>query len=485
MLHYRVNDFISMVLSCSQTTTLAALLDMFEVESCDARTEPNSDRVKQPLYSDVPRQANCDRIVVLNEKEYPVGLLDLAGLMSKLLGFVSHKSGSESTNYLQQPILSLDNSLLQPIQTISATKSIEEFNQVLNSPGNPSNAADWVVIDANRKYLGVLDSARLLKHLTKSSVSTNNTSDDLQNMNKNTIGNSNQASKPSDARQRKKGNRVTRLSTNDVPQDSIPQSHSEQKREQYQPLVQLLERLPWALTLQTNNGEVVTRNPAWWKQLGMLKDPEGVRREVEAILSPKAFSEKRSLFGSLGTSPVGVSTISSEMEKNLPFLSIPGSSTNFGSGMEEDTTESNLGGSCFFNDELGTCTCVVEFQTGQERVWQFAKIPLDSTEWQVIHDLWLILATDVTDVQLLSKELAAKNADLIQLNRLKDEFLACISHELKTPLTAVLGLSRLLVDQQLGELNERQARYAGLTSRKILNGVLTITSAFSFSDFFC
>ncbi len=70
---------------------------------------------------------------------------------------------------------------------------------------------------------------------------------------------------------------------------------------------------------------------------------------------------------------------------------------------------------------------------------------------------------------------------MIQLNRLKDEFLACISHELKTPLTAVLGLSRLLVDQQLGELNERQARYAGLIHQSgrhlmsVVNDILDLT----------
>jgi signal transduction histidine kinase/CheY-like chemotaxis protein len=484
MLHYQVDDFISMVLSCSQTTTLAALLDMFEVENCDA---PKGDIAKR------------DRVVVLNEQKFPVGLLYSARLMTELLGFVN-KPGSESTSYLQQQILSLDNSLLQPIQTVLATESIEKFYQVLNSTGNPSNAVDWVVIDANKEYLGVLDSARLLKHLTKSSVSANHASDenhrDRNKMNKNTIENSKQASKPNDARQRKKSIRVTKISANEASQGSIPQSHPEQKPPQYQSLVQLIERLPWPLMLQTSNGEVVMQNSAWWQQLGMLKDPEGVRQEVEAILLPKAFTKKVSsttpwqqashsvsvdevcpkgleINDPYGVPPVILSTISNKIEEISPsFVSHSNS---------QETTESNLGGRCFFNDQLGTCTCVVEVQTGQERVWQFAKIPLDSPEWKVINDLWLMLATDVTDIQQLSKELAAKNADLIQLNRLKDEFLACISHELKTPLTAVLGLSRLLVDQQLGELNERQARYAGLIHQSgrhlmsVVNDILDLT----------
>jgi CheY-like chemotaxis protein len=92
-----------------------------------------------------------------------------------------------------------------------------------------------------------------------------------------------------------------------------------------------------------------------------------------------------------------------------------------------------------------------------------------------------LLATDVTEQQQMASELAAKNADLIQLNRLKDEFLACISHELRTPLTAMLGLSTLLKDQALGQLNERQARYARLIHENgrhlmsVVNDILDLT----------
>ena len=96
-------------------------------------------------------------------------------------------------------------------------------------------------------------------------------------------------------------------------------------------------------------------------------------------------------------------------------------------------------------------------------------------------ELWLILAQDITEQQQLARELTAKNADLIQLNRLKDEFLACISHELRTPLTAVLGLSSLLKDQTLGALNPRQVHYAQLIHQSgrhlmaVVNDILDLT----------
>src|SRR4028118_2200 len=137
-------------------------------------------------------------------------------------------------------------------------------------------------------------------------------------------------------------------------------------------------------------------------------------------------------------------------------------------------------------------------QKSQERVFSFVKMPLlplvnerekvtqlekfqPSPQNYLTSDLWLVLAQDTTEQQQVAQELTAKNAELLQLNRLKDEFLACISHELKTPLTAVLGLSSLLKDQALGALNERQVRYARLIYQSgrqlmtVVNDILDLT----------
>lgn len=57
------------------------------------------------------------------------------------------------------------------------------------------------------------------------------------------------------------------------------------------------------------------------------------------------------------------------------------------------------------------------------------------------------------------QKLAAQNADLVQLNQLKGELLSSFSHELKSPITAVVGLASLLQEQKLGKLNQRQVRY--------------------------
>ncbi len=54
-------------------------------------------------------------------------------------------------------------------------------------------------------------------------------------------------------------------------------------------------------------------------------------------------------------------------------------------------------------------------------------------------------------------ELARTNAELRRASRLKDEFLAGISHEVRTPLAAVLGLAEILRTRVVGPVNNEQA----------------------------
>lgn len=105
-----------------------------------------------------------------------------------------------------------------------------------------------------------------------------------------------------------------------------------------------------------------------------------------------------------------------------------------------------------------------------QNIWQYTKLPIDCTDYQYLPTncspkCWLILATPNCQTRQFSREEAAKDAELSELNRWKDEFLASITHELKSPLTAIVGLSSLLKEQKLGTLNQRQLRYTELICR--------------------
>ncbi|MCX5749663.1 MAG: HAMP domain-containing sensor histidine kinase [Candidatus Saganbacteria bacterium] len=57
-----------------------------------------------------------------------------------------------------------------------------------------------------------------------------------------------------------------------------------------------------------------------------------------------------------------------------------------------------------------------------------------------------------------TKELRFLNLDLKKALRIKSEFLRNINHEIRTPLTAMLGYCDIIERKQLGELNERQIK---------------------------
>ncbi|MBE9232274.1 response regulator [Cuspidothrix issatschenkoi LEGE 03284] len=432
MIQYLLNELIAIVPICLDTNTLAAVLDIFV-------------------------QEKCDRLVVVNLQQRPIGLLYSARLLPQLL---IAETDNQNLN-LNQPISQLHTSLIEPIEIISATESLETFSLYLKyQEKQQQKKLDWILVDANGKYLGILDISRLIQLLAKDKIPIHTTNTEVNHK------------------------------YNHEHKNSLPLPSNEPQAKIHKSIVHLLGRLPWPMMLQTSNGEVVTQNPAWWQQLGALKDPEGIRKEVETILTVQKPQASKYIYTEHQENqiPNPFPKNKQSISPTVYFPQLPSALPLLQKASVNINSSSNH---CILDNKHGVCTCVVEIKNGQERIWQFAKVLLDSSELKIwvtesevppnTEELWLILATDITEQQQLCKELAAKNADLIQLNRLKDEFLACISHELKTPLTAVLGLSRLLIDQQLGQLNERQARYAGLIHQSgrhlmsVVNDILDLT----------
>ena len=72
----------------------------------------------------------------------------------------------------------------------------------------------------------------------------------------------------------------------------------------------------------------------------------------------------------------------------------------------------------------------------------------------------LALVTAQRDLQTAYEMIVRKNAQLEESNRARSEFLAAMSHELKTPLNAVIGFSDLLREGVAGPVNEEQRGFA-------------------------
>lgn len=265
----------------------------------------------------------------------------------------------------------------------------------------------------------------------------------------------------------------------------------------------LIDRLPIPIMVQTGDGRVILQNATWCQQLGEVVDSVWLGQEIATLLEAKTPSLQSGAQGLSHTSvvkPLQLCQISDQAdscictcplkngeEQVLQFLKISlGSLPPSEPALAPNPPDANQAAvqlpfrlaTLMPGPEASALTCIADKNPAQVQA-ALADGKLSVPQESV--DLWLIMAQDVTQQHRLARELTAKNADLIQLNRLKDEFLACISHELRTPLTAVLGLSSLLKDQTLGELNPRQAHYAHLIHQSgrhlmaIVNDILDLT----------
>ena len=71
----------------------------------------------------------------------------------------------------------------------------------------------------------------------------------------------------------------------------------------------------------------------------------------------------------------------------------------------------------------------------------------------------LITYLDITDSTLVERSLRERNEALQEADRLKSEFLANVSYELRSPLTSISGFSEMLRQEYFGPLSEKQKEY--------------------------
>jgi signal transduction histidine kinase len=92
----------------------------------------------------------------------------------------------------------------------------------------------------------------------------------------------------------------------------------------------------------------------------------------------------------------------------------------------------------------------IERSDGKVIDWRKVPLPDGAT---------LITYLDVTDSTLVERSLRERNDALQEADKLKTEFLANVSYELRSPLTSISGFSEMLKQEYFGTLSEKQREY--------------------------
>lgn len=66
------------------------------------------------------------------------------------------------------------------------------------------------------------------------------------------------------------------------------------------------------------------------------------------------------------------------------------------------------------------------------------------------------------------KKLQLANKELKRLDRLKDDFLSNVSHELKTPMISVMGYLGMILKEKVGSLTEQQKKFLDMSYKNLL-----------------
>lgn len=395
----------------------------------------------------VLEKSQCDRAVVLNAQKRPLGVVRLQDLLWP----------TQANAAL--PLVVGELSVLQPIRLVAESISLDDLYYEM-AAAEPTE--HWLVMAADGTCLGMVEQAQWWEFWATQEPTGDQTG---------------------------VSERAAAAIAPNVPETLTLQT-----------LSTLLEELPLPLMVQTGGGHILAQNAAWRHQLGVLQNPETIWQEISTFLTEPVLDTDVVATPVDLERPAATLPPLSDSELDGPFdPSLSAAHETDGSLHSDSMWEALLQsasllhqrGSCQRLPQSGNCVCLCETKTDGDRMWQFSgtrlgdQLPLissdDLPDSVPPERVWLVLAQDVTEQHQVAKELAAKNADLVQLNRLKDEFLSCVSHELRTPLTAVLGLSNLLKDQMIGELNERQARYAHLIYQSgrhlmtIVNDMLDLT----------
>ena len=87
------------------------------------------------------------------------------------------------------------------------------------------------------------------------------------------------------------------------------------------------------------------------------------------------------------------------------------------------------------------------------------------------------------DLKETLEQLQHVNEELTRLDRMKDDFLSNVSHELKTPMISVMGYMGMVLKEKAGSLTEQQRRFLDISYRNLVKLEKNINNLLDLAEF--
>jgi signal transduction histidine kinase/CheY-like chemotaxis protein len=384
----------------------------------------------------LPQAGIAPYLVVLNQQAKPVGILPGIQLF---LAFTQSPSLT-----IQQCLADLNQPGLEPLPILAAAMTVDQFWAYLSQISPPMPPV-WALTDETGTYLGLLDAIALCRQLALDPPAFKSVS----------------------------------------PGIGSPAILGW--------ITQIMALLPLPLMLQTSSGQVLGQNLAWQEQIEALIDAqqgipvrppsplgldsllgcdwgEGADALICRCLTPDRQERLWSFSRVLLSSEAALSLNLGQIGDALPLAANRGVRNSDHTLGQQPWLATGAMAAPATANPLGMAL---------------------ATAWKSLADsaaIWLVFAQDLTRSNLnqrsdpaspppnspplaaqnlaaqnlAAQNLAAQNQYLRQQQRLKDNLLAAIAHDLKSPLTAILGLAAVMQDQRLGGLSQRQQSYLDL-----------------------
>jgi signal transduction histidine kinase/CheY-like chemotaxis protein len=421
--------------------------------------------------------SKSDSIAIVDRDRFPLGIVRCRRLTAFLLARKYITVASNATeiqlNKREFPTVGDLNHLIEPVVNLTAQMKIGEFLLYLQSePATHITTQTYTVLDSRGKLLGLVDIPQILNCLSfqsqKSSISA----------------------------------------SSKISRESTPPSKSSRNALTCE-LLQILEQIPLPIALQTVTGKNLYQNYHWQNSIDAPHQLEAPT--AKTITYKQSLAKPTETYIPATQITTTAQTQRQEVDSQWRFWR----QSNFKNEarlLPELDSELHcycLKGNYYvtsvltssqqpviINELFDRSDSVASLAALQERDvapntknllerdrqtkslnWSYLRLPLKLNSQQVEAILTVKqISTNQTSItgsdkywltiaikpEMFSPPISSANptsAEALGLERLKDELLANISHELKSPLTGIVGLSSLLQQQKLGDLNPRQLRY--------------------------